>query len=175
MRVDARAGGNLIVKAVPHQQVALSTGTVLNNSAEIIGTTPNAGLGNFWTYTISKDGGTTWSPALWPGVSIDAQRGKALNVTYLNKLNGQTYADVNLVVDQTIHWAMPTMTPDPYSGPVPIVPHLHGGEVPSESDGGPYAWFTPDNALTGPTWGIDGVDNIYNYPNTQEAGNPLVP
>jgi len=30
-----------------------------------------------------------------------------------------------------------------YTGPVPVVPHLHGGEVASESDGGPDAWFTP--------------------------------
>jgi len=28
-----------------------------------------------------------------------------------------------------------------YAGPIPAVPHLHGGEVPPELDGGPDAWF----------------------------------
>ena len=46
---------------------------------------------------------------------------------------------------------------------------IHGAEVPSESDGGPYAWFTPGYAVTGQTWGIDGTDQYYSYPNTQEA------
>lgn len=168
LRVNARSGGNLIVKAVPHQQVALSTGTVLKNGKVIGSADPTAGLGNYWTYSISKDGGSNWSPPLWPGVTVEAQRGKALNVEYRNELFGQTYGSVNLTVDQTIHWAMPEMTADPYSGPVPIVPHLHGGEVASESDGGPYAWFTPGKAKVGPTWGIDGTDENYIYPNTQE-------
>ena len=29
LRVDAKAGGDLTIKAVPHQQVAVSTGTIL--------------------------------------------------------------------------------------------------------------------------------------------------
>jgi len=168
IRVNAKAGGNVTVKAVPHQQVALSTGTILGDLAEI-GVDAGAGMGNYWTYSISNDGGSSWTPPLWPGFTIEAERGNPLNVTYLNELTGQQYADVNLVVDQTLHWAMPTMTADPYSGPVPIVAHLHGGEVPSEADGGPYAWFTPGFAQTGPTWGIDGTDNVCHYPNTQEA------
>ena len=71
-----------------------------------------------------------------------------MNVEYRNELAGETYASVNLIADQTIHWAAPTgmdmMNMDPYTGPVPVAPHLHGGEVASESDGGPDAWFTPD-------------------------------
>jgi FtsP/CotA-like multicopper oxidase with cupredoxin domain len=31
----------------------------------------------------------------------------------------------------------------PYRGPVPLVPHLHGGETEPQSDGHPDAWFTP--------------------------------
>ena len=169
MRVDAKAGGKLIIKAVPHQQIALSTGTVMDGNKAIGSADPSVGLGNFWTYSISKDGGSTWTPPLWPAVTVEASVGKAISVEYRNELFGQTYKSINLVVDQTVHWAMPEMTADPYSGPVPIVPHLHGGEVPSESDGGPYAWFTPGKAKVGPTWGIDGTDENYNYPNTQEA------
>lgn len=36
----------------------------------------------------------------------------------------------------------------PFIGPEPAVPHLHGGEIPSYFDGGPDAWFTP-NGLNG--------------------------
>jgi FtsP/CotA-like multicopper oxidase with cupredoxin domain len=101
-------------------------------------------------------------------------------VTYVNNLEGETYASVNLIAYQTPHWADPLIqglmdTPPnminmtPYEGPVPVVPHLHGGEVASESDGGPDAWFTPGYTYTGPSWGIGGTDQNYFYPNTQEA------
>ncbi len=169
LRVDATDGGNLTIKAVPHQQVAVSTGTVLANGTA--GITPGAGLGNYWVYQISQDG-INFTPPLWPAFTIETQRGNPLNVTYVNALEGQTYEDVNLILDQTLHWAMGDMGGDkmlPYEGPVPIVVHLHGGEVPSESDGGPDAWFTPGYSMVGPAWGMDGTDQFYYYPNTQEG------
>ncbi len=49
---------------------------------------------------------------------------------------------------------------------VPIVTHLHGGHVESESDGEPEAWFTPEFAERGPTF----VKQVYRYDNDQEAG-----
>ncbi len=168
-RVDA-SGGNLIIKHVPAQQIAVSTGTVLTDG--VVGTDPDVGKGNYWTYSISNDGGSSFTPALWPSFSIEAQRGIPVQVVYENNLDGQTYADVNLVVDQTLHWADPFDdygSFSPYTAAsVPVVPHLHGGEVASESDGGPDAWFTPGMAQTGPSWGIDGTDENYYYPNTQE-------
>jgi len=58
-------------------------------------------------------------------------------------------------VDPTLHWANPNGMPmptAPYSqfppgyeqaqNYVPLIPHLHGGEVQSTSDGHPDAWFT---------------------------------
>jgi hypothetical protein len=36
-----------------------------------------------------------------------------------------------------------TSTPGPYTGPVPIVTHLHGGHSAQESDGYAEAWFLP--------------------------------
>jgi FtsP/CotA-like multicopper oxidase with cupredoxin domain len=172
LRVDIKAGGNLVIKTVPNQQVAVSTGTVLENG--VVGTDPGAGVGNYWVYQVSKDGGTTFTPPLWPSFTIEASVGNPVYVEYINDLWGQTYADVNLVADQSIHWAMmmmPTGDPltDPYTGDVPIVPHLHGGEVPSESDGGPDAWWTPGMDMVGPAWGIDGTDQYYYYPGEQEA------
>lgn len=169
LRVDAKAGGDLYVKVVPHTQVAVSTGTILNNGT--VGVTPGAGVGPYWVYQVSTDG-INFTPPNWPSFTIEAQRGNPLNVTYLNELTGQTYSDVNLIVDQTLHWAMSHMGMGdpmmPYDGEVPIVTHLHGGEVASESDGGPDAWFTPGLAMLGPSWD-QGVDQYYYYPNTQEA------
>ncbi len=169
LRVDA-SGGNLIISYEPTQQIAVSTGTVLANGT--VGTDTGAGKGNYWAYSISNDNGNSFTPALWPGFTVEAHRGVPLNVHYINNLHGQTYEDVNMIVDQTLHWADPEKQHgsfDPYDGPVPVVPHLHGGEVASESDGGPDAWFTPDNNQTGPAWGIDGTDDHYYYPNTQES------
>src|SRR4029453_10203839 len=61
-----------------------------------------------------------------------------------------------LPVDPTLHWANPvggtsgrdmrptfTSTPDRYTGPVPLVTHLHGGHSSEESDGYPEAWYLP--------------------------------
>lgn len=170
LRVNAKAGGNLIIKAVKTQQVAVSTGTVLDNGT--VGTTPGAGLGNYFVYSISKDAGTTWTIPLWPSFTIEAKRGKQLNVELRNELTGLTYKDVNIPADQTIMMSGVPLTGDPmtepYTGPVPIAMHLHGGEIPSASDGGPYAWFTPGYALTGKAWS-NGVTKILTYPNTQEA------
>jgi len=61
-------------------------------------------------------------------------------------------------VDQTLHWANPpnidcidpgltkdcaTRNPAPYTGPVPLVTHVHGAHVNTESDGYPEAWWLP--------------------------------
>jgi len=65
-----------------------------------------------------------------------------------------------LPVDQTLHWANPpardcrmgdpnrtdcaTDNPNLYTGPVPIVTHVHGSHVDPESDGYPEAWWLPN-------------------------------
>jgi len=64
-----------------------------------------------------------------------------------------------LPVDQTLHWANPpatgcitgnpnrtdcrTTNTTPYTGPVPMVTHLHGAHVDPHSDGYPEAWWLP--------------------------------
>ncbi len=166
-RVDATSGIPLTITMLPHQQVALSTGTVVNGGT--IGINPGVGMANVWAYQIS-DGTNTYGP-LWPSYTIAAQRGIPVDVTYVNNLFDQTYADVGLVADQTLHWSDPFDehgSTDPYAGEPPAVVHLHGGEVPSIYDGGPDAWFTPGKAQTGPAW-ENGVSDLYEYANTQEA------
>lgn len=170
LRVNAKAGGNLLIKAVPVQQVALSTGTVLNNGT--IGVTPNAGLGNYAAYAISKDGGTTFGPAMWPAQTIETRQGFPLKVQYRNDLFGVKYSDFNILADQTLMMKGYELTGDPltepYNGDIPMVVHLHGGEMPSNSDGGPNAWFTPGYALLGPAFEYN-ASSLSTYPNMQEA------
>jgi hypothetical protein len=71
--------------------------------------------------------------------------------------------------------------------PVPLVPHLHGAEVQSFSDGGPDAWWTY-NGIVGPTYSTSGAQSttapmvggfasaVYDYPNAQnqQPGKPLL-
>jgi spore coat protein A len=97
-------------------------------------------------------------------------------------------------VDQTIHWANPLMNTGPmncagidctninnvenecckpYTGPIPAVAHLHGGETFSSFDGGPEQWFTPDGKTGADYRTLDhpGSGNaIYMYNNHQEPG-----
>lgn len=109
-------------------------------------------------------------PQTFPGPTLEAKFGLPTSIRYVNNLVGPGGAPPVLqsliAVDQTLHWADPLgtgRTMMPYVGPVPAVPHLHGGEVPSAFDGGPDAWFTP-NGLTGPGY----VTDTYTYPNDQQ-------
>ena len=113
-------------------------------------------------------------PANYPAFTIEATRDKALSITYESQLT-TTVLQSYLTVDQTVHWANPLNIPmdsalrrQPYYGPVPVVTHLHGGEVASESDGGPDAWFTSTGGK-GPAYTYGGVTQNYTYPNKQEA------
>ena len=57
-------------------------------------------------------------------------------------------------IDQTLHWANPGAgisgrdkrgtDPSPWTGPVPVVVHLHGGFTEQWADGYPEAWYLPD-------------------------------
>jgi spore coat protein A len=94
-----------------------------------------------------------------PSLTIEAKYNKPVRVKWINELvdaNGN-YLHHLLPVDQTLHWANPpggtsgrdtrpvfTETPDPYTGPVPIVTHVHGAvNIGDESDGYAEAWYLP--------------------------------
>jgi len=159
-RLDATQPGTPVtIEMTTHDQQALSTGTILPNGTVV---SPTTGLTHVWAYRLSN--GTTTLGPLWPTHTIEARRGVPLNVQMLNNIN-ETYDAVNLTVDQTLHWALETSSMNPYLGDVPLVVHLHGGEVPSWSDGGPDAWYTPGGALAGQ----GALTNVYYYPNSQEA------
>lgn len=121
------------------------------------------------------------------GPVVLARRGTPTRVTFTNDLPISQAAARTAWhdwTDQTLHWADPLgVMDDPnaatlarlhYTGPVPAVPHLHGGEVPPWLDGGPDAWFTSDGAHQGPAAypGGAGVKScVYRYPNSQEAAH----
>ena len=168
LRINAKAGGSLLIKAVPVKQVALPNGTVLPNGS-IIGTTPNAGLGNYLAYEIWQNGKK--GIAMWPAQTIEALAGNELKIQYENDLDNLTYADFNIMADQTLMmsgYPISDQMTEPYAGPIPMVTHLHGGEIPSNSDGGPSAWFMPGNSLTGPGFPSETA-NVCTYPNKQES------
>lgn len=134
-----------------------------------------------WGYAVNN--GVSTSGPNYPAFTIEARRNVPVNVTYTNSLDNTTSKlQKYITVDQTIHWADPQNQLDPnaipgqqpegpltpYSGPIPVVTHLHGGEVPSTSDGGPDAWFTKGYTLRGPAW-TTGASQKYHYPNGQEA------
>lgn len=102
-----------------------------------------------------------------PSLTIEARHDRPVRVKWINELvdsNGNFLPHL-LPVDPTLHWANPpggtagrdsrptfTATPGPYTGPVPIVTHLHGSSgVGDESDGYAEAWYLPDadNILDG--------------------------
>ena len=94
-----------------------------------------------------------------PSLTIEAQWNRPVRVKWINDLkdaNGN-YLPHLLPVDPTLHWANPpggtdgrdtrptfTETPGPYTGPVPMVTHVHGAVgVGDESDGYAEAWYLP--------------------------------
>jgi FtsP/CotA-like multicopper oxidase with cupredoxin domain len=140
--------------------------------------------------------------ATYIGPVIVVTRNVPTQIRFVNDLGNTADTNVflwretspNAAVDQTLHWAdplggednlcnmmvTPGMLPSMscslhYSGPIPAVPHLHGGYVPPTIDGGPDAWFTSDGNYKGhgyythPAVAAAGNESVYRYPNFQEA------
>jgi FtsP/CotA-like multicopper oxidase with cupredoxin domain len=94
-----------------------------------------------------------------PSLTIEAMVNRPVRIKWINELvdrNGN-YLPHLLPVDPTLHWANPpggttgrdsrptfTETPNSYTGPVPIVTHVHGAVgVGDDSDGYAEAWYLP--------------------------------
>jgi FtsP/CotA-like multicopper oxidase with cupredoxin domain len=94
-----------------------------------------------------------------PSLTIEARHDRPVRIKWINELvdDHGNYLPHLLPVDPTLHWANPpggvsgrdtrpefSETPGPYTGPVPIVTHLHGAVgVGDESDGYAEAWYLP--------------------------------
>jgi spore coat protein A, manganese oxidase len=109
-----------------------------------------------------------------PSLTIEAQWNRPVRIKWINELvdaSGNYLAHL-LPIDPTLHWANPgggpsgrdtrpefDETPGPYTGPVPMVTHVHGMVgLGDESDGYAEAWFLPnannipDGFATEGTW-----------------------
>jgi FtsP/CotA-like multicopper oxidase with cupredoxin domain len=139
-----------------------------------------------------------------PSLTIEAKWRRPVRVKWINELKDAAEKPLPhlLPVDPTLHWANPpggvtgrdtrptfTETPGPYTGPVPIVTHVHGAVgVADDSDGYAEAWYLPDadgleEFATVGTWyeffrrkaaGAYGVDwgpgfAVFQYPNDNRA------
>jgi FtsP/CotA-like multicopper oxidase with cupredoxin domain len=127
------------------------------------------------------------SVASTPGCTFEAIQGVPVQVKWINNLVDNNGAPLSYIVpvDTSIHWANPNSLPMDMNGAAPnyppgnpssqspsaIVTHLHGGEVPSTSDGHPEAWWTPDGKH-GPAYSTEfpteanAAVNV--YPNMQQ-------
>ncbi|GAB4172912.1 MAG: multicopper oxidase domain-containing protein [Geothermobacteraceae bacterium] len=139
----------------------------------ITGRNDNFPATTVWSYGPASDpepdssalgGGAGIAPAgnsqfNYPAYTIETLADTPVSVRWINDLvddNGN-YLSHLLTVDQTLHWANPMMTcldgstrtdcmgtsGDAYTGPVPIVTHVHGAHVEGHSDGYPEAWWLP--------------------------------
>ena len=91
----------------------------------------------------------------YPAFTIEAKYNAPVRVKWINGLvdSQGRFLPHLLPVDPTLHWANPPgpiddhpmfmATPGAYTGPVPIVTHLHGGHTTQESDGYAEAWYLP--------------------------------
>ena len=117
---------------------------------------PSLSATTVWSY------GSANHPASfnYPAFTIEAGWRRPARVKWINDLKHPSTGNFLphiLPVDQTLHWANPpggnagrderpdfSSTPGPYTGPVPIVTHLHGSEgVAQEHDGYAEAWYLP--------------------------------
>jgi spore coat protein A len=132
---------------------------------------PSLGPTTLWGYNpaVALGGGT--QPQKHLGGIIVANRGTPIQLTFTNKLPSKHI----LPVDTSANF------PDAQKRQNAAATHLHGGFVPWISDGGPFAWFTPDGQY-GPSV-QSSAGNIYKllnpglqpgqaehyYPNDQSA------
>jgi len=117
----------------------------------------------------------TESKKVWtsPGATFEVKRDKPVHVTWSNAIKEKHL----FPMDPTLHWANPDKLKKPtgpFDGsfvnpaadsPVPIVTHIHGLEVASDSDGAPDAWFTYDPLKHGEHLRTTPSE----YPNSQPA------
>jgi spore coat protein A len=108
-----------------------------------------------------------------PGATFEMTRDMPARVQWINEIR----APHMLPIDPTLHWANPKDLPAPkgpfdnfppsideVQSPVPIVTHVHGLEVDSNSDGSPEAWFIA-TGKQGPKY--NRAHPFSDYPNSQ--------
>jgi len=169
---------------------------------QILPTGDGFGPTTVWSYGSIDHTGTFNYPAF----TIEATWNKTTQVQWRNELVDAMKNPLPhlLPVDPTLHWANPIgardTRPSPadpnywahpyligvngsYTGPVPMVTHVHGAHTFEDSDGYPEAWYLPATA-TGVNWLTGTYFDLFNakyghgwmpgtatfkYPNSQRA------
>lgn len=112
-----------------------------------------------WSYGSTKAPGTVYEGGTfhYPAFTIEANFNKTVQVQWRNELIDAmgNYLPHLLPVDQSLHWANPpgglagrdTRPANPpqtsYTGPVPMIVHVHGAHTHEDSDGYAEAWYLP--------------------------------
>jgi spore coat protein A, manganese oxidase len=175
---------SITLKMIEASAKMMPTGFVPANGLPYSGT---------WVFRYLADSGTGVingpnSADTYIGPVIVAARTYPTEIKYVNNLTTNhifwrdwTDKSLHSAFHQIYGFPMPTSGDAAhYPGPVPAVPHLHGGEDSAVIDGGPEAWFLSDQGnFTGVvnTHGsayyskVGALSNeaIYRYPNSQIA------
>ena len=113
----------------------------------------------------------------YPSFTLENRWNLPTQVVWRNELVDAlgNYLPHLLPVDQTLHWANPAgglagrdrrgFDPSPYSGPVPMVTHVHGAHTSEDSDGYAEAWYLP-NAMNIPA-GYARAGTFYDWFNAK--------
>ena len=138
---------------------------------------PALGPTTLWGYSPSRALGEANFPHRHLGGIIVANKGTPIQLTFTNRLPATHPIPVDISTP-LLGGFMDANNRFGGSGHNAISTHLHGGFVPWVSDGGPYAWFTP-NGTSGPSFmqafmkGLNPAlapgQGEYYYPNNQSA------
>jgi spore coat protein A len=135
-----------------------------------------------WSYGSADFPGTVAQGGTFnfPAFTVEATANKQTQVVWSNELIDPATGNFLphlLPIDQTLHWANPPgglagrdkrgSDPMPYTGPVPIVTHVHGAHTGEDSDGYAEAWYLP-NAANVPA-GYATTGTFYDYFMTKYA------
>jgi bilirubin oxidase len=148
---------------------------ILPAQHEVIGAEPHYEETTVWSYGPATNPAGNFANYNYPAFTIEAEADKPVRVRWVNQLTKKVTRQAHsggteeidsflshiTPVDQTLHWAYPQggpngtdirpdwtghPTPGPYTGPVPMVPHVHGAHTTEDSDGYAEAWWLPKAA-----------------------------
>ena len=137
----------------------------------------------------------------YPAYTVENTANTTTTVDWINDLKDPVtgnYLPHLLPIDRSLHWANPEQLPcmdpaktkdcrpadangailqQPYTGPVPIVTHVHGAHVGPESDGYPEAWWLPAASNIPPGYATTGtlVNQYGTQTNTPWRGQLQLP